>query len=245
MASGERLWCGTCHDPHSSSGGSRSHRVIIAAPASVVMRGKGARSTANARASVGDDCTSCHMPKGRSREGEHVVYTDHTIARRPVARTANSGGSETANLLAITRRAARSGDRLCIVWRPTRCRCSKALQPSDDAAVLVQIGQFYDALGKQQLAEAIYERVLRLDPSSAAAAANLAIYRARKGRSDEAIALWQDVFSRNPALAVAGINLAVAQLEAGDRKGAGRTLQRLLQFHPDLDVVRQLLSRLR
>jgi tetratricopeptide (TPR) repeat protein len=67
-------------------------------------------------------------------------------------------------------------------------------------------------LGKEELAEALYERVLRLDPSSAAAGANLAIYRARKGRSSEAIALWQDVFERNPSLASAGINLAVAQL---------------------------------
>jgi tetratricopeptide (TPR) repeat protein len=119
------------------------------------------------------------------------------------------------------------------------------LQPSDDAAVLVQIGQLYDALGKAELAEALYERVLRLDPSSAAAGANLAIYRARKGRSSEAIALWLDVFERNPSLASAGINLAVAQLGAGDRTAARETVRRLLRFHPDLDIARQLLSRIR
>jgi Flp pilus assembly protein TadD len=87
--------------------------------------------------------------------------------------------------------------------------------------------------------------VLRLDPSNAAAEANLAIYRARRGRVSEAITLWQDVFSRNPALAGAGINLAVAQLGSGDRVGAEATVRRLLRFHPDLEAVRQLAAKLR
>ena len=172
------------------------------------------------------------------------MYTDHTILRRPAARAETRAEPKLRSFwpapaeprdLAIAY-ASFGGSALPLLEK---------LQPSDDAAVLVQLGQFYDALGKQQLAEALYERVLRLDPSSAAAAANLAIYRARKGRSKEAIALWQDVFSRNPALASAGINLAVAQLDVEDREGAVRTLQRLLLFHPDLDVARQLLSNLR
>jgi tetratricopeptide (TPR) repeat protein len=183
------------------------------------------------------------MPKGRSREGEHVVYTDHTIVRRPASqievrrdlrlRAFWPGPAEERDL-AIAK--ASLGDAALPLL--------EKLQPSDDAAVLVQIGQFYDALGKEQLAEALYERVLRLDPSNAAAGANLAIYRARKGRSSEAIALWQDVFERNPSLASAGINLAVAQLGAGDRAAARETVQRLLRFHPDLDMARQLQSRL-
>ena len=87
--------------------------------------------------------------------------------------------------------------------------------------------------------------MLRLDPWNAAAGANLAIYRARKGRLDEAIAFWQDVFARNPSLAGAGINLAVAQLGAGDRAAAGQTVRRLLRFHPDLEAARQLLQKVR
>jgi Flp pilus assembly protein TadD len=110
------------------------------------------------------------------------------------------------------------------------------LQSSDDASLLVQLGQRYDALGKADLAEKTYERVLRLDPLNPGAAANLAIYRARKGRSMEAIGLWQDIFSRNPALISAGINLMRAQIGRGDREAAARTLKQLLRFQPDLDV---------
>jgi tetratricopeptide (TPR) repeat protein len=196
----------------------------------------------DARASVGDDCASCHMPKGRSREGEHVVYTDHTIVRRPASRLE---ARRDLRLRTFWQGPAEDRD-LAIAYASfgdAALPLLEKLPSSDDAPVLVQIGQFYDALGKEDLAETLYERVLRLDPSSAAAGANLAIYRARKGRSSEAIALWQDVFARNPALATAGINLAVAQLGAGDRAAAGRTLRRLLRFHPDLEMARQLLSR--
>jgi hypothetical protein len=243
LASGERMWCGSCHDPHSRP--AAADRIASYRRSCVACHArKGCVLDVNARAAVGDDCASCHMPKGRSREGEHVVYTDHTILRRPGAHSETRGDRK---LRSFWPAPAAQRD-LAIAYASFgdgALPLLEKLQPSDDAAVLVQIGQFYDALGKQQPAEAIYERVLRLEPSNAAAAANLAIYRARKGRSAEAIALWQDVFSRNPALASAGINLAVAQLDAGDREGAGRTLQRLLQFHPDLDVVRQLSSRLR
>jgi tetratricopeptide (TPR) repeat protein len=195
-----------------------------------------------ARASVEDDCVSCHMPKGRSREGEHVVYTEHTIARRP---TAHAETPRDRKLRTFWQTPAEQRD-LAIAYASfgnAALPLLEALQPSNDVAVLVQIGQFYDALGKQEQAEAIYEHVLQLDPSNPAAA-NLAIYRARKGRPAEAIALWQDVFSRYPALSSAGINLAVAQLSAGDHAGAAFTLRRLLQFHPDLDLARQLLARL-
>jgi len=50
------------------------------------------------------------------------------------------------------------------------------LRSPNDPAVLVQLAQLYDAQGKASLAEPLYERVLRLDPSNAAAGANL-IYR--------------------------------------------------------------------
>jgi tetratricopeptide (TPR) repeat protein len=243
LASGDRMWCGTCHDPHSQP--AAADRVAFYRRSCTGCHTqKSCALGIVARAAAGDDCASCHMPKNRSREGEHVVYTDHTIARRPASPTEARrdrklrtfwGGPPEQRDLAIA--YASFGDAALPLL--------EKLQLSDDAAVLVQLGQFYDALGKEELAESLYERGLRLDPSSAAAGANLAIYRARKGRSKEAIALWQDVFSRNPALATAGFNLAVAQLGAGDRAGARLTLRRLLQFHPDLDAARQLLTRVR
>ena len=173
-----------------------------------------------------------------------MVYTDHTISRRPAT---GSGDRRDRKLRSFWRGPVEERD-LAIAYASVggpALPLLEKLKAANDAPVLVQLAQLYDAAGKSDLAEALYERVLELDPLNAAAEANLAIYRARKGRADEAIALWQDVFSRNPALASAGVNLVVGQLGAGDRTGARKTLQRLLQFHPDLDAARQLVSKMR
>jgi predicted CXXCH cytochrome family protein len=228
-ASGDRLWCGTCHDPHGQ-------------PAVDVQVCRDCHVTKGCKLAAGDDCATCHMPKRQSREGEHVAFTDHTIARRPAAH-GDRGEVRLRNYWAGPAEERDLAIAYASLGRATPGMLEK-LASLNDAPALAQLGQVYDAMGKGDLAEAIYERVLRLDPSHAAGA-NLAIYRARAGRTGEAITLWRDVFERNPALASAGLNLAVAQLSARDRAGAGQTVRRLLEFHPDLDAARQLLLKVR
>jgi predicted CXXCH cytochrome family protein len=243
LASGDKLWCGTCHNPHAAP--ATSARVAYYRQSCLQCHAQqGCALGAEARAAAKDDCASCHMPKSRSREGEHVVYTDHRIVRRTIARSANTPDSR---LRSFWGRPAEERD-LAIAYASlggAALPLLEKLRSSDDTPALVQLGQLYDAAGKEDSAEKIYERVLRLDPSNASAEANLAIYRARRGRVTEAMTLWQDVFARNPALAGAGINLAVAQSGAGDRVAAEETVRRLLRFHPDLEAVRQLAAKLR
>jgi hypothetical protein len=231
LGSGDRLWCGTCHDPH-------------ARPAFDSKVCQDCHAQKGCKLAAGDDCASCHMPKRRSQEGEHVAFTDHTIARRPAAPAGDRRDGRLRNFWAGPAEERDLAIAYASLGRATLAMLEK-FRSSDDVTALAQLGQVYDGMGKADLAEAIYERVLRLDPSNLSAGTNLAIYRARRGRTDEAIALWRDVFMRNPALASAGINLAVAQLGAGDRASAGQTVQRLLQFHPDLDAARQLLLKVR
>jgi hypothetical protein len=231
IASGDKLWCGTCHDAHARpTSDSRSCRECHAQIGCKV-------------AAAGADCVSCHMPKRPSREGAHVAFTDHTIARRPSPPSPDRRDGILRNFWP----AAADERDLAIAYASMGRRYPDALEKlraPDDLLLLAQLGQAYDAAGRADLAEAVYERVLRLDPANVAAS-NLAIYRARKGRVGEAIALWRGVFARHPEMASAGINLAIAQLDVGDRAGATATVQRLLRFHPDLDAARQLLQRVR
>jgi hypothetical protein len=231
LASGDKLWCGTCHDPHAAA--AVDSRACQSCHAQKPCKGPG-----------GPDCVSCHMPKRRSREGEHVAFTDHTIARRPAAPVAGRSGGALRSFWAGAANERDLAIAYASLGRPSLASLEK-FRSSDDSAVLAQLGQVYDAIGRGDDAVAVYERVLRLDPSNVTAAANLAIYRVKAGRTRDAIALWQDVFSRYPALASAGVNLAVAQLGAGDRAGAAETVRRLLRFHPDLDAARQLLVKVR
>src|SRR5204863_336581 len=78
--SGERLWCGSCHDPHGEpeplkridfyrSRCQRCHELSAC------------KENLATRRKAQDDCIACHMPKGQVRDTEHAVFTDHTIPR--------------------------------------------------------------------------------------------------------------------------------------------------------------------
>ena len=67
---------------------------------------------------------------------------------------------------------------------------------------------------------------------------------ARQGKLAEAVKLWEDVLTRNPGYEIARINLAVAHLENGNFATARKTLQKALEYDPDLPMVRKLLADL-
>ena len=81
-ASGDKLWCGTCHDPHTAP---------EPAQKAAYFRGKclschqtqDCRATQEARRASGDSCIACHMPRGPTSDIQHVVFTDHSIRRKP------------------------------------------------------------------------------------------------------------------------------------------------------------------
>jgi hypothetical protein len=73
--SGDRLWCGTCHNPHDKP----------TAPA-LYYRAKclgcHAATLERSHAKEGQDCVGCHMPKLPAKDGGHTAFTDHRIRRR-------------------------------------------------------------------------------------------------------------------------------------------------------------------
>jgi hypothetical protein len=77
--SGNRMWCGTCHDPH--------HEPTDAEAASYYrakcMTCHGATHFAASHPSRTSNCIGCHMPKRAPNDGGHTVFTDHRIQRVP------------------------------------------------------------------------------------------------------------------------------------------------------------------
>ena len=78
IASGDKLWCGTCHDVH----------TMPAYPV-VWYRAKceGCHDSAAATCRRGNNCIGCHMPKSKAVDAGHGVFTDHSIPRRPRSTT--------------------------------------------------------------------------------------------------------------------------------------------------------------
>ena len=89
------------------------------------------------------------------------------------------------------------------------------------------------------------EKAVRLDPSQVAVAVNLGTYYIKRGRAREAIRLWTDALSRNAGLTSVRMNLAVAQFRTGDPAAAEASVIKLLEYDPDQETARQLLSEIR
>jgi tetratricopeptide (TPR) repeat protein len=75
--SGGRLWCGSCHDPHS----------VPERPAAYFREKCLAchSDLAPSHAAPGRDCVGCHMAQRPAKDGGHTAFTDHRISKRPEA----------------------------------------------------------------------------------------------------------------------------------------------------------------
>ncbi|MBM3786943.1 MAG: tetratricopeptide repeat protein, partial [Acidobacteria bacterium] len=70
-----KLWCASCHDPHSQP--PEKERVAFYRDRCLQCH-----SVQDHRANAGDDCAKCHMPRTRAYDGGHAAFTDHWIRLR-------------------------------------------------------------------------------------------------------------------------------------------------------------------
>ncbi len=242
LASGDKFWCGSCHDPHEQP------RADVRVE---YFRGKCLTCHTRLPKEHGMDCIGCHMPQSKSVTAEHLAFTDHRIRRRPSQAAASSDapnpvsfwqGSDARDealgyaVLAMTQPAVRR--------QALQLLEAAAAKNPRDVPVLAQLAQFYDRMGQEEKALVLCERVLALDAGETAVAINLGGYLAKRGRLNEAISLWQKALARNPGLTGARMNLAVAQAQLGHTAAARGSLEKLLSFAPDDDKARQLLRDL-
>jgi hypothetical protein len=208
-ASGEKLWCGSCHDVHTG-------RATCQGCHDASGCGRG------------PDCVGCHMPKSAVRDAQHVVYTDHSIPRRPRATTAPpdvrarlvlfGGGASTDRDLGLA--FAIAGDR-------DHARPLLESASPDDREALAYLADI-----DRPHAEVLYRRVLALDRHNITALVGLGAILYERGEFNEAIPLWRDAESRSPGLVLTRTNLAMAQWRSGDSLAARTTIEHILRLSP-------------
>jgi len=167
QASGDKLWCGACHNPHQATNYNAVCQSCHQQP-----HNKG-------------DCTSCHMKKARASDGGHTVFTDHSIALHPAAPTPlRSYFGRTPSPrdlgLAYVQLAARHRDATYVekAWPLLR-----AASQSNDPPLLNAIAAILTAEGQIDKAIAAYRLSLRQDPAQPETLNRLA---ALLGRTPEA-----------------------------------------------------------
>jgi len=255
--SGDKMWCGSCHDPHAEPG---------AGEKAAYYRSKCLNCHGEAFAAKHHpekpDCTACHMPALPSKDVAHTEGTDHRILRysnAPALPRLEVRGTPGAPLVSFPEKEASLATTrdFALAWetlaqknvegagRQAEEYLRKAVKEREDDPVLLSaLGFVEQKHGHEKEARELYERTLNLDPLANDAAANLGILEARSGNLRRAVELWQGAFKRVPHRSAIGMNLAMVFCSAGQKEEARHYVQRVLEFNPDYGKAKSLLVHL-
>jgi Tfp pilus assembly protein PilF len=115
---------------------------------------------------------------------------------------------------------------------------SAARLAPDDVAVVRDVGQLAQRLGKLELAEKLFRRFLASDPGNEEVANSLACVLRDQNRYDEAIALLRDVINANPERPVLWNTLGSVLSDSGDVAGAMVFYDEALRLDPGFHKAR-------
>ena len=253
-ASGDRLWCGTCHNPHEVPG-VREKAGFFRAKCLSCHNTSSCGAPQALRQASGDNCISCHMPRNPPTDVDHVVFTDHSIRRRPTTIAA----SPSINADLVPFRAGQVSERdLGLAYatlalreqnaayreRAFRLLQNTAAQGTQDTQVLAYLAEFYRDRKDDAHALPLYERVWRTDQTQFAVPAALGAYQMQRGNFEEAVRFWDRALAMNPALILVRLNMAAALIRTRHPDQAEAVLRKALDFNPSFQAARDLLSRI-
>ena len=246
-ASGDKLTCITCHDPHGSPKGQES----VAFYRSKCLACHTDARFATAHHPEQPSCASCHMPRSSTQDIAHEQVTDHRIQIPNVATLEGIGETKhAADLVAVRGNAdardlgiaysqlALHGDRPAGERAMTLLRAAERDMNADphslpDADLHTQLGFLDQLSGDAADAAKEYRMAIAANPYDATAIGNTALIDAKAGDWSSAARLWASVFEHDPAQTAAAFNLASADCTLGDKAAALQVLNRLLLFSPD------------
>jgi tetratricopeptide (TPR) repeat protein len=195
------------------------------------------------------------MPSTSVADADHVVYTDHSIPRRPAPRNLKPPadaplrpfGIEDENprdlglayaIVALRENSAAYRQRAFELLREANA------QAPDEPQTLAYLADFYKARSDDKTARPLYERLVRIDPAQSAAWAALGAYEMEAGHAEEAIRLWREALKISPALVLVRYNLALALVKTGHKDEARAMVEKALEFNPSFAAARRLLDEL-
>lgn len=198
QASGQQLWCGTCHDPHSQTVVDYRAKCLgcHASAECPTVRNRSRETEA--------DCIGCHMPKGRAYDGGHSVFTDHSIPRHapqystarktpeslqayyPADPASPTGARDWGIAWAQVAEDYASGEALEKAW--PLLRAAAGSHPRDPL-LYAKIGGALQSAQKTTAAKDAYELALEQDPEQVDVILRLAALLEHSGEAGKAAAL--------------------------------------------------------
>ncbi len=248
-ASGDKLTCTTCHDPH----GSPTAAERVSFYRSRCLACHTGQKMATEHHPEQRDCAVCHMPTRQTTDVSHEQLTDHDIERVPgkarVGRISEStklvpvGGvsADDRELGLAYAQFAERGDQQSGEKALTLLTKAEA-EGANDAELHVRLGFLEQVSGHPDEAQREYQAALAENPYESAALANLAVLDASHGKTEAAIGLLGRVVAADPSQTAAGLNLAFLQCKLGDKAKAFETIERAQRFNPDDPALHEFLD---
>ena len=224
QATGEAMWCGTCHSPHEKPEDRASYyraRCLGCHDQAALVE---------THAEPADDCTACHMARRRSHDSGHSAFTDHLIARRP---TAEPEGEEVAPRLRAWREpsdktlAVRN---LGLAYLEIGRRKEREDYLDEGASLLARLAQGgqLDAEGLKELAGVL---MLKQAPPEA-------------GLKQLGVQLMRDALQQEPHDAEYHRSLAAALWQIGEDKEAVELLNQAIELDPRVRSAYRVLAEI-
>lgn len=250
-SSGNKLWCGTCHDPHALP------KDPVAYFRARCLNCHGA-ALLTSHPKPNQNCFACHMPRLPAGQGGHTIFTDHRIAIYTPEELAGLRAASFAN----GSTPASSEDEL-VPWRnpppefaernlglayarvgsqlellPFTRRAYQLLVSArndfpDDPVLLRAMGQIISGTKAEADAEALFDKALAAEPNSALIYYDKALAAEQAGDGNNAINYFEKTLQLDPWLVdpyrhLAGLYAANAELML-----AHQTYLRFLKAFPE------------
>ncbi|MBT9330838.1 cytochrome c3 family protein [Paracidobacterium acidisoli] len=264
-ASGERLRCITCHDPHIEP-------TAQEAPAFYNKKCLTCHTThsctlpaaARRRSTPADNCIGCHMPKRDIQAISHSSATNHRIVRRPgepfpdvTFQQTSAGLPDLIHLDPAPGKPASALPPLTLLQAYGELAENKPQYLAPYLKVLDQLSQSQPdsalvqaALGRKALKDGDtlqaadhLRRSLQLDPAQPAVAGDMADALQKLGHTDEAAALLRKAVDQDPFNPVLHKKLIVSYIALHRYPEAKAAIETYLNIFPQDSFMRQMLAR--
>ena len=240
--SGDKMWCGSCHDPHFTPAKEQ---------AAEYYRGKclNCHGAAFAEKHHPDDhdCVHCHMPALPSGQVAHIEATDHRILKRVGSSALLSVGKTDPTITRFPATKEKDDARdLTLAWetlaqqnvpgakeKAEKYSREAIREHPSDATLLQATGYIEQERGHEQHEEELYQEALAANSAATRAETDLGVLMAKDRDLGSAVKLWQDAFRRAPYRSEIGLNLAMAFCSAGQVNEARNYVMEVLDFNPD------------
>jgi Flp pilus assembly protein TadD len=251
IESAGKLWCGTCHNPHSAAKDRSVEIRTVCQSCHPALSSK-----AHLRVTA---CVGCHMPQRAPKDVAHAALTDHRIRRRPESVPNMLERYDEIRAWAQPAPEAQSRDLgLGYVQAGSSAPPSESLAEkgiallqalpdplrSGDPEVAAALGSAALASKHDLQAIAFFERAVKLAPASAEYAMELGIARKESGDLDEAKRDLGRAIELDPSLERAYLEISAIASKQGHKEESASILDSYLQRNPQCVSIRLMRNTL-